>query len=192
MKTQTRLKMLAAGLLAVSVVVSRISAAQETRPNILVILADDMGIDCVASRNEKSGIPTPNMDRLIRQGMLFTDAHSASAVCSPSRYALLTGRYAWRSRLKRGIVGQWERSLIEPGRLTLPAMLKQKGYTSACIGKWHLGWEWPRKGKKIDFSRPLGRVLFYAGAHAAREDRHRRRLRAFLELRSRAALSPGS
>jgi len=138
-------------------------AAQNREPNILIILADDMGIDSVAALNPKSNIPTPNIDKLIQQGMVFSDAHSGSAVCTPTRYGILTGRYAWRSRLKRGIVGKWERSLIEDNRLTIPAMLNQEGYTTACIGKWHLGWNWPKKGggytsrqNEIDFSGRIG------------------------------------
>jgi len=129
------------------------------RPNIVLILADDMGIDSVAALNDKSGIPTPHIDSLVKEGITFSDAHSGSAVCSPTRYGVLTGRYSWRSRLKRGIVGQWERPLIEEGRLTLPAMLKGVGYRTACIGKWHLGWNWPKKRggftsrvKEIDFT----------------------------------------
>lgn len=128
-------------------------------PNIVLILADDMGVDSVAALNEKSGIPTPSLDKLTTQGLTFTDAHSGSAVCTPTRYGVLTGRYAWRSRLKRGIVAQWERPLIEADRLTLPGMLKEQGYATACIGKWHLGWNWPKKGggfttkkSEIDFS----------------------------------------
>jgi arylsulfatase A len=139
------------------------SAGGKNKPNIVVILADDMGIDSVAALNEKCGIPTPHLDRLLTQGMHFSDAHSGSAVCSPTRYGVLTGRYSWRSRLKRGIVGQWERPLIEADRLTLPGMLKQEGYNTACIGKWHLGWHWPKKEggytnklKDIDFSKPTG------------------------------------
>jgi arylsulfatase A-like enzyme len=102
--------------------------------------------------------------------MLFTDAHSGSAVCSPSRYGILTGRYAWRSRLKKGIVKKWERSLIEKDRLTLPEMLRKNGYITACIGKWHLGWDWPRKGggyteipAEIDFSAKIGGGPLAAG-----------------------------
>jgi len=137
---------------------SHINASQ-LRPNIVLILADDMGIDSLASLNDKSGIPTPSLDKLSSQGILFTDAHSGSAVCTPTRYGVLTGRYSWRSRLKRGIVGQWQPPVIEEGRLTLPAMLKEQGYATACIGKWHLGWNWPKKGggfttklADIDFS----------------------------------------
>jgi len=138
------------------------SDVRQGKPSIVVLLADDMGIDSVAALNEKCGIPTPHLNRLLSQGMHFTDAHSGSAVCSPTRYGVLTGRYSWRSRLKRGIVGQWERPLIEEDRLTLPRMLKRQGYSTACIGKWHLGWNWPKKGggfttraKEIDFSRKI-------------------------------------
>lgn len=136
------------------------ACAEHAKPNIVVILADDMGIDSVAALNDKSAVPTPHLDKLLTQGMLFTDAHSGSAVCSPTRYGLLTGRYSWRSRLKRGIVGKWQAPLINKERITLPGMLKKSGYNTACIGKWHLGWNWPKKGggfttnlKEIDFSK---------------------------------------
>jgi len=132
------------------------------KPNIIVILADDMGVDSVAALNDKLGIKTPYLDKLTAQGVSFGDAHSGSAVCTPTRYGLLTGRYSWRSRLKKGIVAQWERPLIEKDRLTLPGMLKKDGYSTACIGKWHLGWNWPKKGggyttklKEIDFSQKI-------------------------------------
>ena len=87
-------------------------------------------------------IPTPNLDRLASQGMRFTDAHTSSGVCSPTRYTLLTGRYHWRSRLQAGIVGYLERPLIAPDRITLAGLLKEHGYRTAAIGKWHLGWDW--------------------------------------------------
>ena len=136
-----------------------IGPSKTEQPNIVVVLADDMGIDSVQDLNDKCGIPTPHLNALLKQGMHFTDAHSGSAVCSPTRYGVLTGRYSWRSSLKRGIVGQWKPSLIEKDRLTLPGMLKSQGYNTACIGKWHLGWNWPKKGgghtrkmNEIDFS----------------------------------------
>jgi arylsulfatase A len=114
------------------------------KPNIIIILADDLGYGDVHCNNPERGkIPTPSIDKLASQGMRFTDGHSSSGVCSPSRYALLTGRYHWRSRLQRGIVGYLEKPLIVSARLTLASMLKQCGYHSACIGKWHLGWDWP-------------------------------------------------
>ena len=128
------------------------------KPNIVLILADDMGMDSVAAFNDKCGLRTPHLDRLAAEGMSFMDAHSNSAVCSPTRYGVLTGRYSWRSRLKRGIVGKWERPLIEKERLTLAEMLREEGYATACIGKWHLGWRWPARGggqtsqeKEVDF-----------------------------------------
>jgi arylsulfatase A len=117
---------------------------QTAKPNILVILADDLGYGDVQSYNPERGkIPTPNIDKLAAQGMRFTDGHSSSGVCSPSRYTLLTGRYHWRSKLQRGIVGVFGDPLIAPDRMTIGTLAKQQGYRTACIGKWHLGWDWP-------------------------------------------------
>jgi arylsulfatase A-like enzyme len=111
------------------------------RPNIVLILADDLGYGDVHALNPTRGrITTPHLDRLAAQGMTFTDAHSGSSVCTPTRYGLLTGRYAWRTRLQRGVLdGTDDPPLIADGRLTLPALLRQHGYTTAAIGKWHLG-----------------------------------------------------
>lgn len=118
--------------------------AQPLRPNILIIYADDLGYGDVQCYNPDRGrIPTPCLDRLAAQGLRFTDAHSSSGVCSPSRYTLLTGRYHWRTRLQSGIVGLWGAPLIAPDRLTIAGLAKQHGYRTACIGKWHLGWDWP-------------------------------------------------
>ncbi|HEY3322646.1 MAG TPA: sulfatase-like hydrolase/transferase [Planctomycetota bacterium] len=114
------------------------------KPNIVIILADDLGYGDVQCYNPQRGkIPTPNIDRLASQGMRFTDAHSSSGVCSPSRYTLLTGRYHWRTRLQSGIVGVFGQPLIAPERLTIAGLAKQHGYNTGCIGKWHLGWDWP-------------------------------------------------
>ena len=114
------------------------------RPNVVVIYADDLGYGDVQCYNPDRGkILTPAIDRLARQGMRFTDAHSSSGVCSPSRYTLLTGRYHWRSRLQRGIVGLWGPPLIPADRLTIGSLAQQHGYRTACVGKWHLGWNWP-------------------------------------------------
>ena len=113
-------------------------------PNIIIVLADDMGWGDPHCYNPDSRIPTPNMDRLAREGIRFTDAHSPSAVCTPTRYSLLTGRYAWRTWLKRGVVGGYTPCLIEPGRETLATMLKRRGYVSGFFGKWHLGLCWTR------------------------------------------------
>ena len=147
-------------------------------PNIVLILADDMGFGDLACQNPESKIPTPNLDQLAQQGRRFTDAHSPSAVCTPTRYGLLTGRYCWRGALKEQVLWAWDGPIIEPDRLTVPGMLRQQGYSTACIGKWHLGWEWPAAdgssvndqtplgvqdpkirdpfGEKVDFSRPIG------------------------------------
>ncbi len=114
------------------------------KPNVLVLLADDLGYGDVHCYNRERGrIPTPNIDKLAAQGMRFTDGHSSSGVCSPSRYTLLTGRYHWRTRLQKGIVGVFGEPLIAPDRMTIGSLAKQQGYRTACIGKWHLGWDWP-------------------------------------------------
>ncbi len=118
------------------------------RPNIVFILADDLGYGDPGCYNPASKIPTPNIDRLAAEGMRFTDSHSPTAVCTPTRYALLTGRFCWRTRLKRGVLWTYAMPLIEPGRLTLAQMLKQQGYATACLGKWHLGMKWARRDGK--------------------------------------------
>lgn len=118
--------------------------AAADKPNILVIYADDLGYGDVQCNNPNRGkIPTPNIDRLAAQGMRFTDGHSSSGVCSPSRYTLLTGRYHWRTRLQDGIVGPFGEPLITPDRMTIGTLAQQQGYRTACIGKWHLGMDWP-------------------------------------------------
>jgi arylsulfatase A len=110
------------------------------KPNIVLILCDDLGYGDVHALNPDRGkIPTPNMDRLAAQGMSFTDAHSGSSVCTPTRYGILTGRYAWRTRLQSGVLYGFSPPLIEGKRLTLPRLLRQSGYRTAAIGKWHLG-----------------------------------------------------
>ncbi len=127
-------------------------------PNFIIILADDMGYGDPGCFVKSSKIPTRNINKLAGDGMLFSDAHTPSAVCTPTRYGLLTGRFAWRTRLKKGVLGPFSRPLIERGRLTIALMLKRLGYVTACFGKWHLGMGWQRTGtkkKKIDFTKPL-------------------------------------
>jgi len=125
-------------------------------PNIVFIMADDMGIGDTTVYNPDSKIPTPNLQRLASEGVVFTDAHSPSAVCTPTRYGVLTGRYCWRTRLKSQVLYGYEPPLIEPERLTVASLLKQHGYETACIGKWHLGLHWQVKpGANIDFYEPL-------------------------------------
>jgi len=111
-------------------------------PNIIYILADDMGYGDAGCNNPASKIPTPHLDRLAEQGMRFTDAHAPSSVCTPSRYAVLTGRYCWRSRLKKGVLWPTDGALIEPDRPTVAKCLRDAGYQTACFGKWHLGLDW--------------------------------------------------
>jgi arylsulfatase A len=118
------------------------AAGSKSRPNIVIILADDLGFGDVGCNNPESKILTPNIDRLAKEGLRFVDAHTPCGVCSPTRYGLLTGRYPWRTELKTQVLWPWDRPLIEKDRLTLPKMLKGYGYKTAAIGKWHLGWEW--------------------------------------------------
>jgi arylsulfatase A-like enzyme len=116
------------------------TAGDPRRPNIVVILADDLGYGDVGCYNPQSKIPTPNLDRLAKAGLRFTDAHAPSTVCTPSRYSLLTGRMAFRTGYRGGVfTGVGGPCLIEPGRLTLPGMLRDQGYATACVGKWHVG-----------------------------------------------------
>jgi arylsulfatase A len=126
------------------------------RPNIVFIMADDVGYGDMGCYNPEPRIPTPHIDRLARQGVRFTDAHSPSAVCTPTRYGVLTGRYCWRSRLKYSVLFAYEPPLIEAERLTVARLLQEAGYHTACIGKWHLGLGYTaRPGEQVDFSRPL-------------------------------------
>ncbi|WP_432797153.1 sulfatase family protein [Poriferisphaera sp. WC338] len=110
-----------------------------TKPNIVFIFADDMGYGDVSGLNSHSKIQTPNIDRLIHEGMYFSDAHTSSSVCTPSRYSLMTGRYCWRTTLKSRVLNGYQRALIPSDRMTLPSMLRDNGYRTAMIGKWHLG-----------------------------------------------------
>ncbi len=125
--------------------------ATSTLPNVVCFLVDDMGCGDASCLNPQGRIRTPNIDRFASEGMVFRDAHSSSAVCSPSRYSLLTGRYNWRSTLQKGIVGVYGDALIDPGRLTVAGLLRQQGYRTACIGKWHLGQGWDFEVTPEDF-----------------------------------------
>jgi arylsulfatase A-like enzyme len=139
----------------------------KAHPNIVYIIADDMGYGDVSCLNPGSKISTLNMDRLASDGMIFTDTHSGSAVCTPTRYGILTGRYSWRTRLESGVLWGYSRTLIPKSRMTVASLLKQHGYTTACVGKWHLGWDWAttdgyifsdrsdEKGETVDYSKPI-------------------------------------
>ncbi|MEW6305919.1 MAG: arylsulfatase [Verrucomicrobiota bacterium] len=158
-------------LLALLVVlVCVLSSRAADKPNIIYILCDDLGYGDVKCLNPNGKIATPNMDRLAAGGMLFTDVHSSSSVCTPTRYGIITGRYNWRSKLQNGVLGGLSPRLIEPGRLTVAALLKQHGYHTAAIGKWHLGMDWVIKDGKdvtelsierpdqvwnVDYSQPI-------------------------------------
>jgi len=132
--------------------VHSVPRCQSSFPNVVYILADDMGYGDVSCYNENSKIHTPNIDALSRQGIRFTDAHTSSSVCTPTRYGILTGRYNWRSSLKKGVLSGFSQALITPNRLTVASMLEEKGYQTAFIGKWHLGWDWAfvEKNENID------------------------------------------
>jgi arylsulfatase A len=121
------------------------------KPNIVYIICDDLGygdVQCLAP--ETSKIPTPNADKLASEGMIFTDAHSGSSVCSPTRYGVMTGRYSWRTWLQKGVVQGFAPSLIAAKRPTVAGFLKEHGYATAAIGKWHLNFQYldPKTGKQ--------------------------------------------
>lgn len=154
---------------------SKKEEADRSKPNILFILADDLGYGDVACYNPESKIPTPNLDQLARDGMRFTDAHSPSTVCTPTRYSILTGRMAFRTGMKGVFAGVNGSCLIEEDRLTLPQMLRNEGYATACVGKWHIGMTFfDQNGNKIedrgvkgvrqiDYSRPIPDAPIHRG-----------------------------
>lgn len=123
----------------------------QKQPNIVIILVDDLGQGDLKAFNANSKIVTPNLDKLAGQGMAFNDAHSGSAVCTPTRYGLLTGRYSFRSPMKSGVLQGYSPPLLEPNQATIATIAKAAGYTTACFGKWHLGLNWNRK----DTAKPL-------------------------------------
>lgn len=152
-------------LLALTPVTAFADKPDTTRPNVIVILCDDLGQGDLGCYNADSKVPMPSADKLAAQGMMFTDAHTPSSVCTPTRYSTLTGQYCWRTRLKKSVLNGWSNSLINKDRPTIASMLKPYGYHSAAVGKWHIGWNWRDTdgneidGKQsmdnVDFSRPL-------------------------------------
>ena len=132
------------------------SVANSARPNVIIIYTDDQGYGDASCLNPDAKFRTPNLDRLATEGVTFTNGHSADSVCTPSRYALLTGRYAWRTKLKTGVMGAEGECLIRPGRATIASMLSDSGYRTAMVGKWHLGMDFPGKDYKTrDWSKPV-------------------------------------
>ena len=131
--------------LLLALIIASCSNEKTQLPNIVIIYADDMGYGDLHCQNKNSKIPTPNLDKLASEGMRFSDAHSSSGICSPSRFALLTGTYHWRRQ--HDIVGAFGKPFFKDSDITLPQILKTKGYSTACIGKWHLGWDWKFKNE---------------------------------------------
>jgi len=125
------------------------------RPNIILIYTDDQGYGDVSALNPNSKFKTPNLDQLIHEGVTLTDGHCSDTVCTPSRYGLLTGRYSWRTHLKKGVFGADQKCLIEDGRITLASLLRDAGYRTAMIGKWHLGMEFDGERGNRDWSKPF-------------------------------------
>lgn len=137
-------------------------------PNVVLILADDVGYGDVGCYNDQSKVPTPNLDRLSREGLRFTDAHSPATVCTPTRYSLLTGQMAFRVPHGGTIfTSAGGPSLIAPGRLTLPMLLRQQGYATAAVGKWHLG---------LTFRDAAGQPIHAGGLDAVRRIDFSRRI----------------
>ncbi|MCX6585298.1 MAG: arylsulfatase [Acidobacteria bacterium] len=126
-------------------------AAAPARPNVVIVLCDDLGYGDVGAFVPAAKVATPRLDRLAREGMRFLDAHSPSGVCTPTRYGLLTGRYCWRTKLTQGVLNGYSPALIEPGRKTLAALLLAQGYRTGGFGKWHLGLG---NEEKVDYARP--------------------------------------
>lgn len=145
--------------LATAAILSLLSCTEKQKqPNIIFILADDMGYGDVSYFDNNSTLKTENLDRMAQEGVVFTDAHSSSSVSTPTRYGILTGRYNWRSTLKNNVLYGYDKALIPADRETMASMLRKNGYTTAGIGKWHLGWDWDNidAGKdKVDFSKPV-------------------------------------
>lgn len=137
-----------------SVASDPLSDKLQQRPNIIVIYTDDQGYGDISALNPAAKFKTPNLDRLVNEGIAFTNGHSAASVCTPSRYALLTGRYPWRTSLKRGVFGAEKKCLIENGRMTLASLLKSNGYHTGMVGKWHLGMDFPGTWGDRDWSQP--------------------------------------
>lgn len=145
-------------LLSFALLGSVVVQAADSPPNVIFVLADDLGIGDVQPTNPECRIKTPHLQKMANEGITFLDAHSSSSVCTPTRYGVLTGRYNWRSRLARGVLSGTSDHLIPGDRETVGHLLNRAGYHTQMIGKWHLGWDWARvdgSEKKIDFTKPV-------------------------------------
>lgn len=155
------IKLLSALIFSMSMITLSMSCTQESvkkPPNIIYILADDLGYGDVSAMNPDAAWQTKNIDQIAKEGMRFTDAHTGSAVCTPTRYGVLTGRYSWRTHLKQGVLWSWDAPLIQEGETTVGNLLQKEGYSTACVGKWHLGLGWqfhPEGVDSADFSKPV-------------------------------------
>ena len=145
---------LALGMMGLLAIATSVGLAGE-RPNVIIVLADDLGIGDLSPTNANCKIKTPHLQQMAEQGVTFLDAHTPSAVCTPTRYGLLTGRYNWRSRLEKGVLSGSSEHLIPADRPTVGHLMRNAGYHTAMIGKWHLGWDWAKQGKSIDFTKPV-------------------------------------
>ena len=142
-------------VLALLSIAASLQAADPVHPNVIVIYTDDQGYGDASCLNPEAKFKTPNLDRLAREGITFTDGHCSDTVCTPSRYGLLTGRYSWRTELKRGVFGAERTCLIADGRTTLASLLRDQGYQTAMVGKWHLGMDFPGERNTRDWSQPV-------------------------------------
>jgi arylsulfatase A len=141
-------------ILGMAIVISSVTHAKQP-PNVIVIYADDLGFGDVSCLNPAAKFQTPNLDQLAVEGISFTNAHCADTVCTPSRYGLLTGRYCWRTERKTGVMGAEGACLIKEGRMTLASLLRDNGYHTAMVGKWHLGMDFPGEIGSRDWSQPI-------------------------------------
>lgn len=173
MKTQPAVVVVCLLLLG-SVTATSLQAQTQSLPNVILVMADDLGIGDVQPTNDNCKIKTPNLVAMASQGLTFMDAHTPSAVCTPTRYGLMTGRYNWRSRLGKGVLGGFSKHLIPAERATVGHLMRKAGYKTQMIGKWHLGWDWvklpadpidpsddaatirkKKRNTKVDFTKPV-------------------------------------